>query len=89
MDYIDLEPKTDREILMVIATTCNGMKDHLAQINGTLANHEKRIKSLETMPHCGVTKANWKSTLRDKWHVISLLVSIIALIAIELSRVPV
>jgi len=87
MDYIDLEPKTDREILMVIATTCNGMKDDLARINGTLINHERRIKALEANLHCEVTRSGWKAVLRDKWQTLSLIVSIVTLIILELCHV--
>lgn len=90
MSYIDLEPKTDRELLIMIVDKCNQTTDHLARINQTIGNHEKRIKSLETTPpHCVNIESNWKSELRDKWHILSLLASVIVLIILELFHVSV
>jgi len=52
---INFTAKTDREILMQIATTTNHINEHLVELNGTVANlqrhsidHDIRLTKLET-----------------------------------------
>jgi len=47
---IDIEAKTDHDLLVMIAMKCNESADHLARINGTLGDHETRIRCLEGTP---------------------------------------
>jgi len=77
---INFEAKTDRELLVLVAQNCNETTIHLSKINDKLLKHEKRITTLETIPHCGPT--TWKSRLKDNWQTLSLLVSVLALIVI-------
>lgn len=85
MGYIDFTAKTDRELLILVAQKCNETTDHLAKLNSTVAKHEQRINALEISPHCP-TKGDWKSTIKDNWQTISLLGSIVALIALEAAK---
>lgn len=48
MPQIDFEFKNDRELLVVIAQTCNSIDERLAEINGTVRQHSERITKLET-----------------------------------------
>lgn len=48
MSDIDLNPKTDREVLLLVAQSCNGINDRLDKINGSLLKHEERIDKLES-----------------------------------------
>lgn len=48
MPQIDFELQDDRELLIVIAQTCNAIDDKLAQLNGTVRQNSERISKLET-----------------------------------------
>lgn len=85
MNHIDLEPKTDREILLIIAGKCNQMSDDVVEIKGVIKNHENRIIHLESGGGCNEKEKSWKSTLKVNWQVLSLLASLLALIILELS----
>jgi len=45
---INFEAKTDRELLVVTAQTCNDMNEHLNKLNGSILKHEQRLIKLET-----------------------------------------
>ena len=88
MNHIDLDPKTDRELLIMVVNKCNETHDDMKEIKGTLKNHEGRITSLERYPQCESQKLTWKSTFKVNWQTLSLLASLIALIILELVKVP-
>jgi len=47
-DHIDFEAKSDRDLIILTAQTCNNISDRLTNIDILLLNHEKRIVTLET-----------------------------------------
>ena len=47
-DHIDFEAKSDRDLIVLTAQTCNNINDRLTNIDILLLNHEKRIVTLET-----------------------------------------
>ena len=47
MTKIDFELKGDRELLIVIAQTCNAIDERLAELNGTVRQHSERLATLE------------------------------------------
>lgn len=83
MRHIDFEAKSDRELLILVAQQGNETVDHLAKINDKLLKHERRITTLETRSGCEANSINLKSKLKSKWPTLSLLVSVLALIIIE------
>jgi len=47
MDKIELQAKTDHELLVMSVMQGNQIVDHLDAIDGTLCDHEDRIRCLE------------------------------------------
>lgn len=45
---INFEAKTDRELLLLVAQTTNGICDRLDVLNGTVQGNKARIQKLET-----------------------------------------
>lgn len=82
MGHINYETKTDRELLIIVAETCNETTNHLARLNDTIAKHEKRITMLEA----GGCNHSWKDTLKVNWQTLTLLSSVLALIILELGQ---
>ena len=83
MARIDFETKSDRELLVLVAQQGNETVDHLAKLNDRILKHERRITALES-GGCGVSRKDWKARLKDNWQTLSLLVSVLALIIIEI-----
>ena len=54
---IEFEAKTDRELLVLTAQTCNNINTHLEKMNGTLGDHEERIDDLEKQEPTSKIKA--------------------------------
>ena len=52
MPKIDFEAKTDRELLLLVAQSCNSTEEHLSKINGRLDKHDTRITHIESMETC-------------------------------------
>jgi len=73
---INFEAKSDRELLVLAAQSCNQTEDHLARLNATILKHEKRLTILEARPGCESTKSRWN------WQTITLIASVIALIIV-------
>jgi len=84
MAKINFETKSDRELLILVASQCNETVDHLAKLNSTIAKHERRITTLENIGGCDAVKPKWRTVLRVNWQTITLLTSIIALIILQL-----
>ena len=79
---INYETKTDRELLLLVAYKSNETATHLAKINNRLDKHDVRLNQLES--RC--LPLSWREGLRNNWQTISLLVSVTALIALEIYR---
>lgn len=47
MTDIELQAKNDRELLLMCAGGVNGINDRLDRMNGSIADHEKRLRSVE------------------------------------------
>ncbi len=47
MPYIDLENKSERDILVILVEQVNGLQNRLDKINGTCAGHEQRLCQME------------------------------------------
>lgn len=60
MGHIDFEATTDRDLLVQVVTGVNGICERLDKINGTIERHEKRITTLEALPHCEKPKLDWQ-----------------------------
>ncbi|MCJ7669560.1 MAG: hypothetical protein MUO61_03465 [Dehalococcoidia bacterium] len=73
MTEINFETKTDRELLVLVAQSCNESMGHLVRINGTMQDHEKRIMKVESK-----MKLNWRS--------ITLLTTFLAMVLMELGN---
>ena len=58
MTPLEFEAKTDRELLILTAQTCNGINEHLVKMNGIIGNHEKRINDIEKIEPPGKVKGN-------------------------------
>lgn len=82
---IDFEAQTDRELLVLVAQKANETSDHLARLNNTILKHEQRVTALESTGGCNAQKG-LKATLRSRWPTLSLLVSVVALISIEVAQ---
>ena len=52
MNPIDFSAKTDRELLILTAQSVNDINDKLAELNGTVKEHAKRITQLEDVEQC-------------------------------------
>jgi len=85
MAKINFETKSDRELLILVAQQGNETVDHLTKINATIAKHERRITSLETLGGCDIVKPKWRTVLKVNWQTITLMASIIALIILQLA----
>jgi len=79
MHRIDFAAKTDRELLVLVAQSCNETSDHLARLNNTILKHEKRLTNLE-MTHCDDRRPQWKAN----WRLLGLVASVLALIIMEI-----
>lgn len=90
MAHIDFEAKTDRELLILVAQQSNETVDHLTKLNDKILKHERRITALETRSGCDASesakKKGLKLALRDNWQTLSLAISIVALIILEVNR---
>ena len=60
-DHIDFEAKTDRELIILTAQTCNNISSRIVNIDVLLLNHGKRITALET-----VNKVEWNNPMSKK-----------------------
>ena len=47
MPHINLEHKTDRDILVILVEQVNGLTERLDKINGSCSGHEKRLCEME------------------------------------------
>jgi len=47
-DHINFEAKSDRDLIVLTAQTCNNISARITNIDILLLNHEKRIVTLET-----------------------------------------
>jgi len=82
--HLDFTAKTDRELLLLVATKSNEAVDHLVLINSSLAEHEKRIGRLEAKEvkrDAEKTKPT-KAKLAINWQVVAWFGSVAALIII-------
>lgn len=78
---INFEAKSDRELLVLTAQSCNQTEDHLARLNATILKHEKRLTVLEAT-HCNDTKPGWKIN----WQIITLIAAVIGLIIVKVGQ---
>jgi len=99
MAYINLDAKSDRELLLIVAGNCNSMKDdigevkdHLEKLNGSVQENTRGIarnrNDIVTL-QSGKGPQNWRDNLKGHWPTLSVIATLAALIIIELvNRVP-
>ena len=78
---INFEAKSDRELLVLTAQSCNQTEDHLARLNATILKHEKRLIVLEAT-HCDAGRP-WG---KINWQILALITSIIGLIVVKVGQ---
>ena len=78
---INFEAKSDRELLVLVAQSCNDTVDHLTKLNASILKHEKRLIVLEAT-HCDSSKPWWKIN----WQILALITSIIGLIVVKVGQ---
>lgn len=92
MGKIDFRPKTDRELLIIVAEQGNAtredvgnIKEQLVALNGTLLKHEIRLVKLEGRPDCG-PKESFLPKINDKIALITLVGTLLAALVYSLGR---
>lgn len=85
MTQIDFSPLSDRDILVLVANTCNETTEHLKRINGRLDDHEERIRGLE-IGGCEEKPRNRWQVAKDNWQTLSLIAAVVALAIVELAK---
>ena len=85
MGKIDLTPKTDREVLVLVAEQSNdtrediiGIKDQLIALNGTVRQHDRAIAKIQgalgvTQPTMTMSKPKQAGILTGLFAIVSLI----------------
>lgn len=79
---IEFEAKTDRELLVLVAQKSNESTKHLARINGTISDHERRLGVVEgkTKMLSNPSGFKWKAN----WQLMVWIASVVSLIIVTL-----
>ena len=63
-DHIDFEAKSDRDLIVLTAQTCNNINDRLTNIDILVLDHGKRLVALETVERIASKENNPMSKTR-------------------------